>query len=55
MHGLPLLKGRAQGAMQPVLEIELPAPRHDVGEEVAIEGRVFFQERFQVQCALSGN
>ena len=55
MHGLPLLKGRAQGAMQPVLEIELPAPRHDVGEEIAVEGRVFFQERFQVQRALSGN
>jgi DNA helicase HerA-like ATPase len=55
MHGLPLLKRGAQRAMQPVLQIELAAPRHDVGEEVTIEGGIFFQECFQVQRPLCGN
>ena len=38
MHGLPLLEGRPQRAMQSVLEVELSAPRHDVREQVAVEG-----------------
>jgi hypothetical protein len=38
MHGLPLLKGGPQRAMQPILEVELSTPGHDVGKEVAVEG-----------------
>jgi hypothetical protein len=38
MHGLPLLEGRPQRAMQSVLEVELSAPRHDMREQVAVEG-----------------
>src|SRR4029450_12526525 len=55
VHCLPLLKGRPQRAMQSVLQVELPPPRDDMGEQVAVESGVFFQEGFQIQRSLGGN
>ena len=55
MHGLPLLQGGAQGSMQAVFEIELTAPRHDVGEQVAVERGVFLEQGFQIEGALGGD
>ena len=55
MHGLSLLERGAQRAVQPVLEIELSAPLHDVSKQVAIERRIFFQQCFQIQRPLCGD
>jgi hypothetical protein len=55
MHGLSLLKCRAQRAMQPVLQIELPTPRDDVCEKVTVEGGVLFQKGFKIQGPLCGD
>ena len=55
MHGLPLLQRCAQGPVQAVLEIEVAAPGHDVGEEVAVERGVLLQQRLEVERALGGD
>src|SRR5690606_18460484 len=52
VHDHPLLQGRAQCAVQAVLEIELLAPLHDVGEQVAVVRRILGEQGFQVEGAL---
>jgi hypothetical protein len=49
MHGLPLLQRRPEGTVQSVLQIELTAPGHDMGEQVTVEGRILFQQGFQIE------
>ncbi len=52
MHGLPLLKRCPQRPVQAVLEIEVAIPGHDMGEQVAIKGRVLFEQGLQVEGPL---
>jgi hypothetical protein len=47
-----LLQRRAQGAVQPVLQVEVAAPRHDVREQVAVEGGVLVAQGVEVQRVL---
>ena len=47
-----LLEGGAEGTVQPVLEVVLAAPPHDVGEQVAEERRVLVEQRREVQGVL---
>src|ERR1044072_8141521 len=49
---LALLERRADRAVQPVLQIEVAVPLHDVGEEVPVERRVLRQQRLQVELLL---
>src|SRR5205085_9538733 len=35
VHDVPLLQGSPQGTVQPVLEVQVVAPLHDVREQVA--------------------
>ena len=53
-HG-SLLEGRAERAMQSVLEVELAAPLDDVGEQVTVERRVVVQQRGEMQRVLGGD
>jgi hypothetical protein len=55
MHGLSLLEGGPQRTMQPVFEVELATPRHDVREQVAVKRRVLLQECLEVQRPLRGD
>ena len=48
---MALLERGAQRAVQPVLEVEVAAPGHHVGEQVAVEGRVVLQEGLEVEPA----
>src|SRR4051794_6485577 len=41
--------------MKTVLEIQISAPRDDVGEEVAIEGGVLLQQCLEIQRPLGGD
>ena len=50
-----LLKCRAQGSVQAVLEVELALPLNDVSEQVAIEGGVLGQQGSQVEVAFGGD
>ena len=52
VHGLPLLQGGAQRPVQPVLQVEVATPGDDVGEEVAVEGRVLGQQGLEVELPL---
>ena len=52
---VPLLQRGAQGAVQPVLEVELAAPPHHVGEQVAVEGGVLVEQRVEPQRVLGGH
>ena len=55
MHGLTLLQRSAQSPMQAVLEVQLSSPEHDMGEQIAVEGRILFEEGFQIQRAFGGH
>lgn len=55
MHCLALLQRGAQGAMQPVFEIQLAAVGHDVGEKVAVEGGIFFKQRGEIEGSFGGD
>lgn len=55
VHRPALLQGGPQGAVEAVLEVVVPAPRDDVGEEIAIEGRILLQKRLEIQGSLGGN
>ena len=55
MHGLPLLQGGPQRAMEPVLEVELAAPGDHVREQVAVEGGVLLQQGLEIQGPLGGD
>ena len=55
MEGASLLKRGSQRPVQPVLKIEGALPLDDVGEQVAVEGRVLGQEGTQVEVALGGD
>ena len=48
----PLLKCGAQRPMQPVLEVQLAFPLHNVSEQVAVERGVGSQERLEVERPL---
>ena len=48
-------EGRAQRAVQAVLEVQVAAPLHDVGEQVAEVRRVLGEQRLEVQLALGGD
>ena len=52
VHRLTLLERCAEGAVQAVLQVVLPAPGHDVREEVAVEGGVLLEQGLQVEGAL---
>ncbi len=47
-----LLQRSSDRAVQPVLEIELPIPLDDVGEQVSVVGRVSCKQCVEVQLAL---
>ena len=47
-----LLQGRSQCPMQAVLEVQLAAPLHDVGEQVAVERRVLVEQSGQIERPL---
>src|SRR5688572_16306641 len=53
-HGA-LPQGGPYGAVQPVLQVELTVPRHDVSEQVAVERGVLGEQRREVQLALRGD
>ena len=42
-------------AMEAVLEVEVAAPGHHMGEQVAVEGGVLLQQRLEVQRPLGGD
>ena len=50
-----LLEGRAQGAVQAVLEVVLALPLHDVREQVAVERRVLVEQGDELQGVLGGD
>ena len=52
VQDVALLQGSPQSAVEPVLEIEVAPPLHDMSEQVSEEGRVFVQERCEVESAL---
>jgi len=45
----------AQGSVQAVLEVELPLPLDDVGEEIAEERGLFVEESLEIEGALGGD
>ena len=49
---VPLVQGRAQGAMEAVLEVQIAVPSDDVGEQVAVEGGVLVEEGVEPQRVL---
>src|SRR5690606_19208431 len=51
----PLVQRRAQRAMQPVLQVELPTPPHHVREEIAVERGVLGEQRVEVEYRLRGD
>ena len=51
----PLLEGGTEGPVQAVLEVELAAPLHDVGEQVAVERGVLVEQGVEVQGVLGGH
>lgn len=55
MDGLALLQGCTQSPVQTILQVELAAPRHDMGEEITVEGGVVLEQAAQVQGALRGD
>jgi hypothetical protein len=55
MHRLPLLQGSTQRTMQTVLQVEVTAPGHHVGEQVAVEGGVLLQQRLQIKGPFGGD
>src|SRR5215210_3408498 len=55
MQHQALLQCCAQGAVQPVLEVERSAPLDDVREQVAVERRVLGQQRVEVEHPLRGD
>ena len=52
VQGLTLLQGGAQCAVQTILQVELTAPRHDMCEEIAVEGGILLEQVVEVQGAL---
>ena len=50
-----LLQRRAQRAVQAVLEVEVAAPGHDVGEQVAVERGVLVEQGVELQGVLGGH
>src|SRR5918993_5583977 len=52
MQHVPLLERCPQRAVQAVLEVELLVPKHDVGEQVAEEGRVLVEQRRELERVL---
>lgn len=52
VQDVALLQGSPQSAVEPVLEIEVAPPLHNVSEQVPEKGRVFVQERCEVEGAL---
>ena len=55
MHGLPLLQCSSQCTMETVLQIQIPPPGDDMGEEVAVEGRILLEQCLQIEGALGGH
>jgi len=54
MHHIALLECGANCAMQSVLQEQVALPFHDVGEQVAEEGRILIEELIQVQLRFRG-
>lgn len=52
MQGLSLLQRGSQRAVQAILQIQLSAPQHDVGKQIAEERRILFQQGLQVEHPL---
>lgn len=52
MHRLSLLKGSPQRAMKAVLQIQIAAPGHDVGEKVAIERGILLEQSLEIERPL---
>ena len=55
MEYCPLLQGRPDGPMEPVLEEQLPFPQHHVREQVPVESRVLREQRVEIQLPPSGH
>jgi hypothetical protein len=55
MQGMTLLKRRAQGAVQPVLQIKSALPLDDVCEQVAVESGLLGQQGSQVEVVFGGD
>jgi len=55
VQDVALLECRAEGPVEPVLEIELAVPLHHVGEEVAEERRVLVEQSHQLEGVLRGH
>jgi hypothetical protein len=55
VYDVPLLERRAQSPVQPVLQVELVVPQHDVGEKVAEEGGVLVEEQVELEGVLGGD
>ena len=55
MQHVSLLQRGSQRPMQAVLEIELAAPVHDMGEQVSVEGGVQVEQGRQVESVLRGD
>ena len=55
MDLVALLQGRAQRAVQPVLQVEGAVPLHDVREQVAVERRVLGEQLVEGQLTLGGD
>src|SRR5690606_14612382 len=52
VQDLALLQGRADGAVQAVLQVQVALPLHDVREEVAVERRVLGEQGLEVELLL---
>lgn len=55
MDESPLLQRGADRAVQAVLEVQRPAPSHDVREQVPVERRVVREQGIEVERALGGH
>ncbi len=55
MNGVTLLQRGAERAVEAVFKVVVAAPVHDVGEQIAIEGGVLFQQRLEIEHAFGGH
>ena len=55
MQGQSLLQRRAERAVQTFLQVQLASVGDHMGEQVAVEGRVLFQEGVEVEGAFRGD
>jgi hypothetical protein len=55
VQNVALLQSSSQGPVQTVFEVQVSAPPHDMGEQVAKEGGVVIKQSVELEGCLSGD